>query len=138
ADLRRPSIHTIFQATGGPGLCGVLSGSASLEGAVNATTIDGLDLLPAGPLPANAAEMLSSRAFADLLQRITARYDRILLDSQPVMPMADTRSIAAVCDRTLLVLRAERTSRRAGEESCAALNSVGAHLMGVIVNDVQR
>jgi len=138
ADLRRPSVNMIFQATGGPGLSAVLSGTATPEGAINGTTIDGLDLLPSGALPRNPAELLSSRALSDLLRKLAERYDRIIIDSPPVMPLADARSVAVVCDRTLLVLRSERTSRKSGEDACAALASVGAKLMGVIINGVHK
>jgi tyrosine-protein kinase Etk/Wzc len=80
--------------------------------------------------------MLSSRAFAELLRQLGQRYDRILIDSPPVMPLADARTLAGICDRTLLVLRAGKSTRKASEDTCAALSGVGARLMGVVVNDV--
>jgi capsular exopolysaccharide synthesis family protein len=138
ADLRHPSVHTIFQATNGPGLTGVLTGRVSLEKAINGTTIDGLELLPCGPIPSNPAEMLSGRAFAELLRKLSERYDRILLDSPPVMPLADARTLAGICERTLLVLRAQKSTRKASEDTCAALSGVGARIMGVVVNGVAR
>jgi polysaccharide biosynthesis transport protein len=136
ADLRHPSIHNIFQATSGPGLVGVLAGRSTVEKAVNGTTIDGLELLPCGPIPPNPSEILSSRQFAELLRLLGQQYDRILIDSPPVMPLADARSLAGLCDRTLLVLRANKSTRKASEDTCAALASVGARLLGVVVNDV--
>jgi capsular exopolysaccharide synthesis family protein len=135
ADLRNPTIHSIFQATNGPGLSGILTRGEPIEKAINGTTIEGLELLPCGPIPSNPAEILSSRPFAELLRLLTQRYDRILIDSPPVMPLADARGLAGLCDRTLLVLRAEKSTRRISEDTCAGLAGVGARIMGVVVND---
>src|SRR5204863_3470127 len=136
ADLRHPTIHNIFQASNGPGLVGVLTSRATVEKAINGTTIDGLELLPCGPIPPNPAEMLSGKAFSELLRQLGDQYDRIIIDSPPVMPLADARTLAGICDRTLVVLRANKSTRRASEDACAALSSVGARLMGVVVNDI--
>src|SRR5207253_4035280 len=96
----------------------------------------GLELLPCGPIPPNPAEILSGKPFAELLRQLGDQYDRIIIDSPPVMPLADARSLAGICDRTLVVLRANKSTRRASEDACAALSAVGARLMGVVVNDI--
>jgi Mrp family chromosome partitioning ATPase len=69
---------------------------------------------------------------------LAERYDLVLLDSPPVMPVTDSRILAASCDATLLALRAEKSTRRGAVYARDTLRSVGARLLGVVVNDVPR
>ena len=138
ADCRRPVQHKIFKLKDGPGLSTVLAGRATLDQAVQRTDVERLDLLPCGPLPPNPAELLDSQAFVDLLALVSERYDQVLIDSPPVVPVTDARIIAASCHATVLVLRAEKSTRRLAGYAREGLASVGAGLLGVIVNDVPR
>jgi capsular exopolysaccharide synthesis family protein len=138
ADCRRPMQHKIFKLSDKTGLSSVLGGQAKFADAVQKTAIANLDVLPCGPLPSNPAEMLDSQAFLDLLAQVSKLYDQVLIDSPPVMPVTDARILAAGCDATLLVLRAEKSTRRLSEHARNALQSVGAGLLGVVVNDVPR
>jgi len=76
--------------------------------------------------------------FVDLLSEVSKRYDQVLVDSPPVVPVTDARILAASCDVTILVLRADRSTRKLAEHARDALSSVGANLLGVVVNDVPR
>lgn len=136
ADLRMPSQHTIFHVANQTGLTALLTGEATLEQAVRPTAVDGLELLTAGPKPHNPAEILNSSMFTELLEVLSDRYDQVIIDSPPVMGVADARIIAASCDMTVLVLRAEKSTRRLSELSRDGLSSVGAHLLGIVINDV--
>ena len=136
ADLRLPTQHTIFNVCSDNGLSTVLQGTSTLDQAIQPTGIEGLDLLPCGPLPASPTEMLNSSTFADLLETLADRYDQVVIDSPPVMGIADARIIAAAADMTVLVLRADKSTRRASELARDGLGSVGAQLLGVIVNDM--
>jgi Mrp family chromosome partitioning ATPase len=98
--------------------------------------VDGLDLLPCGPLPANPVELLNNGFFAEVLDKLRERYDRIIIDSPPVMPVADARVIAALGDATILVLRAERSTRRISLAARNELWRVRATRIGVVVNGV--
>lgn len=138
ADCRRPTQDRIHELDGGPGLADVLSGTADLTVAIRKTADANLDLLPCGTLPPNPAELLDSQALLDLLGRVSAEYDQILIDSPPVVAVTDARILAASCDAAVLVLRADRSTRRMAEHARDALVSVGANLIGVIVNDVPR
>ena len=122
----------------GPGLSGVLSGRATLADAVRPSGIDGLDVLPCGPLPHNPAELLDSQVLLDLLGEAAGRYDQVVIDSPPINVVSDARILAASCDAAVVVLRAERSTRRAATQAWAALAAVGARRLGVIVNDVTR
>jgi capsular exopolysaccharide synthesis family protein len=100
--------------------------------------VERLDVLACGPVPGNPAEVLNSKKFAALLKELAGRYDRILLDSPPVLPFADARILGSVCDATLMVLRAQKSTRRMFEDAHNSLLSVGASILGVVVNDLPR
>jgi succinoglycan biosynthesis transport protein ExoP len=137
ADLRLPTQHKIFGAINQSGLSTVLQGGAPLDEAVEPTEVNGLELLPAGPIAHNPAEMLNSPAFSELLDTLYDRYDHVVIDSAPVVGLADSRIIAASCDATVLVLRASVSTRRNTALAHGGLNSVGAQLVGIVVNDAE-
>jgi succinoglycan biosynthesis transport protein ExoP len=138
ADFRRPTMHKIFDIVPEIGLSSVMSGLAPLEKAIYRTEVENLHLLPCGPIPRNPSELLNGQAFADLLEGLERKYDHIVIDSPPVAPVTDARILGALCDETILVLRAEKSTRRLSEHARTSLLSVGANLLGVIVNDVPR
>ena len=137
-DFRRPMLHTVFQVPDDVGLSSLLAGRADRQEALVCTEIERLDLLPCGPIPPNPSEMLNSRVFADLLGELAGEYDHIVIDSPPVMPMTDARILGAMCQVTILVLRAEKSTRKPAEQACEGLLSVGARILGAVVNDVPR
>ncbi len=134
ADFRKPKQHEIFKIEADEGLCNVLAGRATLGSVIRSTEIEGLDLLPCGPIPPNPSEMLNSQTFMDLLEELSLKYDRVVIDSPPVIPVTDSRIIAALSDVVLLVLRAEKSTRKAAEQAREALLSVGGRLLGAVVN----
>ncbi len=138
ADFRMPTQHKIFQAEDSIGLSSVLAGKRTIDQVIQRTSIKGLDVLPAGPVPLNPAEILNSQAFADVLENLRMKYDHVLVDSPPVMPVTDARILGAMCDVTLLVVRAAKTTRAAGLHAREGLASVGANIVGTVVNDVPR
>jgi capsular exopolysaccharide synthesis family protein len=139
ADLRRPLQHKIFNLDRQTrGLSAVLAGQISLEDAVERTKLENLDILTCGPDVPNPAEMLNSEAFARVVKRLVAEYDRVLVDSPPIIAVTDALILAALCDKTVMVLRAEKSTRRVSVQACEALTSVGAKVLGIIVNDVPQ
>ena len=73
-----------------------------------------------------------------MLEELSVRYEHVVVDSPPVMAVADSRILAAMCSVTILVLRAESSTRKAALHARKALQSVGAAILGVVVNDVPR
>ncbi len=138
ADFRKPTQHKIFNIDKGVGLSSVLANEAPLETAIHPTQVPGLDVLPCGPIPANPSEILNSQMFADLLAELSRRYDHVLLDSPPIVPVTDGRILAASADATVIALRAEHSTRKAAVYARDVLRSVGANLLGGVVNDVPR
>jgi capsular exopolysaccharide synthesis family protein len=135
ADFRKPSQHKNLDIKGSIGLSSVLAGHEPLDRAIQRTGVEGLDILPCGPIPANPSEILNSREFGELVDTLAGRYDHILFDSPPVNAVTDARILGAVCDSTIIVLRADKSTRKAGEHARNALLAVGARLLGAVVND---
>jgi capsular exopolysaccharide synthesis family protein len=135
ADFRKPTQHKNLDVKDSVGLSSVLAGRETLERAIQRTGVEGLDILPCGPIPANPSEILNSREFGELIDSLAMRYDHILFDSPPVNAVTDARILGAVCDATILVLRADKSTRKSGEHARNALMAVGAKVLGAIVND---
>jgi succinoglycan biosynthesis transport protein ExoP len=139
ADFRKPMQHNIFGINHERiGLSSVLAGVTKLREAIQSTEINGLELLSRGPEVPNPSEILNSNSFAKVLELLSSKYDRIIVDSPPVIPVTDAQIIAAICDITLLVLRAEKSTRKMSQQARDGLLSVGAHVLGVVVNDVPK
>jgi capsular exopolysaccharide synthesis family protein len=138
ADFRKPIQHKIFDIDDSIGLSSVLAGTSTLENAIRRVNVDRVDVLPCGPLPANPSEILNSEMFRELLAQITEKYDHVLLDSPPVTAVTDARILAAMCDGTLMVVRAGKSTQRMAENACDALMSVGGTMHGMVVNDVAQ
>jgi capsular exopolysaccharide synthesis family protein len=116
----------------------VLAGRDTIEQAVQPGVVEGLEIMTCGPEVPNPSELLNSDACSETLKALCERYDRIVIDSPPVGPVADSQILAAVCDVTLLVVRAEKSTRRQAQHARDSLLSVGAQLLGAIVNDVAQ
>ncbi len=104
------------------GLSNVLAGNQTLDEAIRPTPVSGLDVLPCGPIPANPSEILNSQMFADVLAELSERYDHVLLDSPPVMPVTDARILAASCGCDRARRPGEKTHAQGGDlrARCAA------------------
>jgi capsular exopolysaccharide synthesis family protein len=137
-DFRKPTQHRIFGLNAEVGLSSVVAGRAKFDEACQHTTVPNLDVLPCGPIPPNPAELLNSEAFADLLDKLAEQYDHVLIDSPPVMAVTDARILGAICDLTILVLRAEKSTRNISLGARDGLVSVGAQILGTVVNGVPR
>jgi capsular exopolysaccharide synthesis family protein len=114
----------------------VLGGDDQLDQVIQHTEVEGLDVLPCGPIPNNPAEMLNDPSFSDKLNDLADMYDMVLLDSPPVTAVTDARIIAACADVTLLVIRPTASTRKQAIEARDGLRSVGARLIGIAVNGV--
>jgi len=139
ADFRKPMQHNIFGIESGDmGLSSVLAGTKTLEEAIRSTEIEGLELLPCGPDVPNPSEMLSSETFAKVLDTLSNKYDRVIIDSPPVIRVTDAQILAAMCNVTLLVLRAGKSTRKSSQQARDRLLSVGARILGTVMNNVSK
>jgi len=138
ADLRKTGQHVIFQTNRESGLSNVIAGTVNLPEAIKPGPVKDLDLLTSGQEAPNPSEILNSDAFVETLKNLSEFYDRIIIDSAPVTPVADSQILAAICDVTVLVIKAEKSTKRLCQQARDTLLSVGGHLLGVVVNNVPR
>ncbi len=137
ADFRRPMQDKVFHLNRkAKGLSSVLAGVIPLEAAVESAGTANLDILTTGPDVPNPAELINSESFKRIIERLSGEYDRVIVDSPPVVAVTDALILAALCDVTLLVLRAQKSTRRISIQAREALAGVNARVLGVVVNDV--
>jgi len=113
ADLRRPSIHKVLGVENKNGLSSLLVGQSTPHDAIINTEHDGLNVLPAGPIPPSPAELLSSPRMAALLEQFERDYDLVVIDSAPILGLADSTELAALADGVVVVIESGRG--RAGQ-----------------------
>ncbi|SFC99461.1 capsular exopolysaccharide family [Bacillus sp. 491mf] len=135
ADLRKPALHEIFQLENTIGLSNILSEQKVMESAVKKTEIGGLHVLTSGPVPHNPAELLGSIAMENLIQKVMDQYDIILIDSPPILGVADTSILADQCDGVLLVVNYNHTKNEDAIEAKKILNFTKGKLRGAILNN---
>jgi capsular exopolysaccharide synthesis family protein len=134
-DLRRPRIHRIFHAKSDVGVSTALIGDHT-NPAVTETDVPNLTVLPAGPIPPNPAELLHSEKFKSLLAHLRSQFDRVIIDSPPIVPVTDAAILATVVDATILVVRAFETTNDLARHGIRALTDVGGVIAGVVLNAV--
>ncbi len=139
ADFRKSMQHRIFGCDHqDSGLSSVLAGDKDIQDAISHTDIEGLDILPRGQDLPNPSEILNSQDFGKLLKSLEKKYDRVIIDSPPVLLVTDAQILAAICRMTILVLRADKSTRPASQQARDSLIGVKANILGVVVNDVPR
>jgi capsular exopolysaccharide synthesis family protein len=136
-DLRRPRIHALFGVDPTVGLTTVLTDEASVDEALHCVEDQpGLTLMPCGTVPPNPSDLLALNRFPDLIAALEDDYDFVVIDTPPVLPVADARVIAGAVDATLLVVAAERSKVKEVQLATDLLHQVDAPLVGVVLNQV--
>lgn len=138
ADLRRPSVATSLGLEGQVGLTTVLIGRAEFDDVVQRWERSSLDVLPSGRIPPNPSELLGSKAMERLLEQLTARYDVVLLDTPPLLPVTDAAVLGNLAGGALVIAGADRVHRPQLRESMDALTTAGVHIHGLVLNRMAR
>lgn len=138
ADLRRPQLHRAFDLPQAPGVTDVLVGKARVADAMRRDVRASLDVLPAGALPPNPAELLGSDAMRQLLGEVRRDYEYIVADTPPALPVTDATVMAATVDATILVMRSGETEEVAARRVVEQLGRVRARVAGVVLNGVSQ
>jgi capsular exopolysaccharide synthesis family protein len=131
-DLRNPALHEIFRSKNTMGLTNILVGEQRAQ-EVWQEPIPRLKTIPAGPLPPNPTELLSSRRFTRFLEEMRQEFDYVLVDAPPVGP-SDSFVLAANGDAVLLIVHSQRTSKETLRRALRDLQSVDANVLGTVVN----
>ena len=138
ADLRLPSVAAATGIEGGIGLTTVLVGTSSLDESIQHWSDDGLALLASGPLPPNPSELLGSAAMSRVLEELKEKFDLIIIDSPPVLPVTDASVLTRVTDSVLLVVGTKKVSQHSLAKAIDQLNFVDANILGVVQNRIPR
>lgn len=136
-DLRHPVMHAIFGVEREPGLTDAARGSATLDEAVKHTAIEHLSLLPGGSDATYPSELLGSDTFAALLKSATERFDMVIVDSPPVLTFTDAAVLGARVDGVIIVALSNVTERTAAQMAAAHIQSVGAEVLGTVLNGLR-
>lgn len=134
-DLRRPRLDKMFPVPREPGLTNVLLEQSTLEEAVHVTMVDNLHLLTAGLLPPNPYELLGGERMKRLFAVLSNHYDMLVVDTPPLMAASDAAVLGAMADGVLMVVRAGSTDRGAAQHATQQLATVGARVVGAVLND---
>ncbi|EYR65126.1 chromosome partitioning protein [Actinotalea ferrariae CF5-4] len=138
ADLRRPSVANYMGLEGTAGLTTVLIGRASLEDVVQPWGAGHLHVLTSGQIPPNPSELLGSQAMAHLLGQLVQRYDHVIIDTPPLLPVTDAAVLARLTGGAIVVVGAHKVHRHQLEEGIRSLETVNARVLGIVLNRVAR
>jgi capsular exopolysaccharide synthesis family protein len=135
ADLRRARCHELLRCEGHQGLSEVLSGQAELDDVISATAVGNLDFLSAGAVPPDPAELLGSVRMDELLAQLCARYQHVIIDSAPVIPISDSVVLSQHVDGVIMVV-GRATSKQVVKRACLRMSDAGAKLLGAVLNRI--
>jgi capsular exopolysaccharide synthesis family protein len=148
ADLRRPRLAETFGLPRfRPGLTSVLVGHSQLGKATTEIPLpptpghaskQAITVLPSGPLPPNPSELVGSPRMRRLVDGLADLYDTVILDSPPLLPVADSLALAKLVDGVIIVVRAKNATRDDARSVRSMADRLGIHIVGVVVTDVPR
>ncbi|MBP7053804.1 MAG: polysaccharide biosynthesis tyrosine autokinase [Phycisphaerae bacterium] len=142
-NLRQPGLHLVFPRDAAqseamrPGVTDILTGECDWADVISPSGLAGLDVVYAGPPTPNPAELLASPRMKDLIENAAKEYDRVIVDTPPVLLVSDVKMLARLADATILVFNAATTKRGAAERTIFELQDVGAHVVGCVLFGVE-
>jgi capsular exopolysaccharide synthesis family protein len=137
-DLRRPRVHAHFGVSNARGVTNYLSGEANVSELVQTSSrLPNLKIIPSGPVPPNAAELLGSDEMRKLLYVLSENFTHIIIDSPPAISFTDASILSTMVDGVMLVVHGGRSSRAVVRRAKQQLQDVGAHLFGIVLNNVK-
>jgi len=134
ADMRRPRLAISFGLNADVGLSTCLVSDDDVANHIQPTEVENLHVMLSGQVPPNPTELLHTERFNELLDRTRELYDTVVLDSPPLLPVADAMVLAQKLDGALVVVRAGRTSRHALRHALRRLETVEADILGLVLN----
>ena len=139
ADLRRPRCHAYLGIQPSPGLKDYSTGDATEDEIIRSSNVhENLSVVTAGRHFSNPSQFIDSVQFSDFLNQLRERFDIVIVDSPPVLPVADAMALSSRCDGVLLVMKIRKGVVLSSEKACETLRAVNANLLGVVVNQVEK
>lgn len=133
SDLRRPRIHKIFGLDNSKGLSTFLSGASDDDILLNGP-VNNMKIIPAGPIPPNPSELLSSSVIKDFIGILNEKFDIIIWDSPPLLTVSDSIILSNILDGTILVVWAGRTTYEGALRSLKSMHDIKSHVLGIVIN----
>ena len=136
ADMRKPRVHKVWGLKNEQGLSTLIVGEHSMDEVVNKNVYEGLDVVTAGVIPPNPAELLESTRFADILKDFSEKYDVVIIDTPPLSPVSDAATIAPLTDGLILAVNIANTPRDVFKSVIMGITKPGITRLGVVVNNL--
>jgi non-specific protein-tyrosine kinase len=136
-DLRRPSLHRLFDLPNDRGLTTAISDDLPLEDALLPTSVPHLRVLPSGMVPPNPSEVLGSKRMDRIIDGLRSLADVVLFDAPPTIAVTDAAVLGVKVDGVLLVVSAGKTKRDHAVRAKSLLEKVNAKVLGVVLNNVK-
>ena len=136
ADLRRGRVHELTKTSNSAGMTTLLTGKDSPEQVVQCSSLENLHVITRGPVIPGSTEVLSQKFFEELIAQWSLHYDRIIIDTPPVLGLSETTSIQRVADGVVVIVRAEKTPQKDVEDAVEMLRKTGAHFFGFVLNGI--
>ena len=133
-DMRKPRQHHLFGLDNETGLSSFLSGAADLSSLIRPTRIENLYVLTSGPIPPNPAELLSSLRLKQALELLREFFDQVIIDSPPLLSVADARILSRLTDGVVLIIRSGETPKQVLRQAQKNLQMINAKILGILVN----
>ena len=134
-DLRKARLHKLLGLPKEPGLTEYMLRKAAWEEVRHSLPLEGVDFIASGMLPPNPSELLGGPRMREALERFRKHYDIVVLDTPPLIAGPDAAILGTCCDGVILVVRAGKTEREAGQQAVRQLQAVGARILGAVLND---
>jgi succinoglycan biosynthesis transport protein ExoP len=135
-DLRKPATHKALGVSYTRGISTYLSRDIDVDEVIQTLPHANISLLPCGPIPPNPAELISSDKMKDMLAKLSERYDHIVIDAPPIINVTDAVILSRLVDGVIMVVHGGRSTREAVRRARQELESVGAKIFGVVLNNV--
>ena len=136
-DLRKPDIHTVFDLPRAPGLSDVISGQSDITELIRKPAVENLYVVTSGSATANAAELLRQPKMKEAIDSLKGMFDYIIIDTSPVLPVSDSRTIGSLCDAVILVVKFDVTPKNAVDEAMGLLDNAHIKPAGFVLTNHQ-
>jgi capsular exopolysaccharide synthesis family protein len=133
-DLRRPTLHKYFHISNNKGVTNVLAEGLQLKEAIRQTNVNGLALLPSGPVPPDPGRLVESQKVKEIIDALKEMYDMVIIDTPPAMIVNDAHVVGALADGMLYVIESGRATFPMIEHAQELMAKAGINLVGVVLN----
>jgi len=134
ADLRKPRLHEVLKVSNRAGLVSFLTGGSDFDGVVFRTQVPQLSVIPSGPIPPNPSELLASDRMRDLVLAARGRFDFVVIDTPPLLPVTDATLVGDLVDGVTLCMRAGKLTRDEARNCVNRLRMSSIKILGVVLN----